>query len=263
MAKKSWSGHLSFGLVSIPIDLYVAAREERVDLHMLCEAEYDGRVCHSGVKQKYVCADCGAEVPRSGGSRFYALDKETKVVLSESEIKSVDPRTNKVGVVQEFVDMSEIDPVYFGASYYVSPGEGGAHAFALLAWAMREKDLGALAKITMGGREHTVLLRVTRRGMFMHQLFYANEVRIPERVVDVSSEPLSEAERNLAIQLVEGMTEDFDMRKYRDQRNANLLALIERKHSGAKEEKIVEMPEREVPDILQALKASIAAKKKA
>lgn len=256
MARSVWSGHLAFGLVSIPIKLYVAAREKRVDLHMLHEP------CESGVKQKYVCEDCGVEVPRTGGPKYFALDKATKVVLTPEELATLDPPTSKISTVLKFVRTSEVNPLYYGSSFYVAPDEGGERPYALLTWAMREKDVCAVAKITMSSREHVVLLRPAESGMTMHHMFYQNEVAFPERVPDLSGMKLSEQERSLANLLVDSMVEEFDFSGYEDERAANLRRLIEAKAVGAAAPtNVVEMVPREVPDILEALRASLALKR--
>jgi len=256
MASTVWKGHLTFGLVSLPVKLYSAARSETVSFNQLHKSD------HSRVKQVLYCQAEDKPVPRAELVKGYEYEKDKYVVVDEEEIKKVAPRTAKTMEILEFVKASEVDAVFFESSYYVAPDDAGEKPYALLFEALRHSEYLALAKIAMHNREHIVLLRPGKHGILMHTMYYTDEIRqVEEFRTDISL--VKEKELELAMSLIENLTGAFEPEKYKDTYRENLRAMIAAKVEG---KETVEPPApthlAPVIDILEALKMSIAEAKK-
>jgi len=256
MASTVWKGHLTFGLVSLPVKLYSAARSETVSFNQLHKSD------HSRVKQVLYCQVEDKPVPRAELVKGYEYEKDKYVVVDEEEIKKVAPRTAKTMEILEFVKASEVDAVFFESSYYVAPDDAGEKPYALLFEALRRSEYLALAKIAMHNREHIVLLRPGKHGILMHTMYYTDEIRqVEEFRTDISL--VKEKELELAMSLIENLTGAFEPEKYKDTYRENLRAMIAAKVEG---KETVEPPApthlAPVIDILEALKMSIAEAKK-
>ena len=256
MASTVWKGHLTFGLVSLPVKLYSAARSETVSFNQLHKSD------HSRVKQVLYCQAEDKPVPRAELVKGYEYEKDKYVVVDEEEIKRVAPRTAKTMEILEFVKASEVDAVFFESSYYVAPDDAGEKPYALLFEALRRSEYLALAKIAMHNREHIVLLRPGKHGILMHTMYYTDEIRqVEEFRTDISL--VKEKELELAMSLIDNLTGAFEPEKYKDTYRENLRALITAKVEG---KETVEPPApthlAPVIDILEALKMSIAEAKK-
>src|SRR5947207_12285229 len=153
MASTVWKGHLTFGLVSLPVKLYSAARSETVSFNQLHKHD------NSRVKQVLYCQAEDKPVPRSELVKGYEYEKDHYVVIDEEDIKKVAPKTARVMEILEFVKSDQVDPIYLESSYYVAPDEGGEKPYALLFQALRESKYYALAKVAMHNREHIIILR--------------------------------------------------------------------------------------------------------
>ena len=256
MASTVWKGHLTFGLVSLPVKLYSAARSETVSFNQLHKTD------HSRVKQVLYCQVEDKPVPRSELVKGYEYEKDKYVVVDEEEIKKVAPKTAKTMEILEFVKQDEVDPVYFESSYYMAPDEAGEKPYALLFEALRRSNYLALAKIAMHNREHIVMLRPGKQGILMHTMYYKDEVRqVEEFRTDASL--VKEKELELAMALIDSLTSTFEPEKYKDTYRENLKALIAAKVEG-KETIAAPAPQHLAPvvDILEALKLSLAEGKK-
>src|ERR1700691_6636211 len=159
MASTVWKGHLTFGLVSLPVRLYSAARGETVGFNLLHAKD------NSRIKQKTFCAAEDQEVPRSELVKGYEYEKDRYVVIEDEDIKKVAPKTAKVMEILEFVKGDQVDPIYLESSYYLAPDEGGEKPYALLFEALRQTKYYAVAKIAMHNREHVVIVRPGEGGM--------------------------------------------------------------------------------------------------
>jgi DNA end-binding protein Ku len=256
MASTVWKGHLTFGLVSLPVKLYSAARSETVSFNQLHKSD------HSRIKNVVYCQAEDKPVPRAELVKGYEYEKDKYVVVDDEDIKRVAPRTAKTMEILEFVKASEVDAVFFESSYYVAPDDAGEKPYALLFEALRRSDYLALAKIAMHNREHIVLLRPGKHGILMHTMYYTDEIRqVEEFRTDTSL--VKEKELELAMSLIENLTAAFEPEKYKDTYRENLRALIAAKVEG---KETVEPPApthlAPVIDILEALKMSIAEAKK-
>lgn len=256
MASTVWKGHLTFGLLSLPVKLYSAARSESVSFNQLHKAD------HSRVKQVLYCQLEDKPIQRADIVKGYEYEKDKYVVVDEEEIKKVAPKTAKTMEVLEFVKSSEVDPIFFDASYYLAPDEAGEKPYALLFEALRQSGCVGVAKIAMHNREHIVILRPGARGILLHTMYYEDEIRqVEEFRTDTSK--VQDKELALAKMLIESLLASFEPGKYKDNYRENLLGMIKAKVEG---QEIVETaaPAHKAPviDILEALKMSLAEAKK-
>jgi len=255
MASTVWKGHLTFGLVSLPIKLYSAARGETVSFNQLHKTD------NSRIKQVTFCQAEDKPIPRSEIVKGFEYEKDKYVVIEDEEIKKVAPKTAKTMEILEFVKSDEVDPVYLESSYYLAPDEAGEKPYALLFEALRKTGYFGLAKVAMHNREHIVILRPGARGILMHTMYYADEIRAVEEFrTDTSA--IREKELELATTLVESLAAPFAPEKYHDTYRENLKGLIQAKVEGRE---VVETPAPQmapVIDIMEALKRSLEIAKK-
>ena len=256
MASTVWKGHLTFGLVSLPVKLFSAARSETVSFNQLHAAD------NSRVKQVLYCQHEDKPVPRSELVKGYEYEKDKYVVIAEEDLKKAMPATAKTMEILEFVKSAEVDAVYYESSYYMAPDDAGEKPYALLFEALKRSGFVGIAKLTMHNREHIVILRPGKNGMLLHTMYYEDEVRkVEEFRTDTSL--VKENELKLAMTLIESLEAGFEPAKYEDSYRKNVQAMIEAKVQG---EQIVAPPEVQqlapVIDIMEALKASLALGKK-
>jgi DNA end-binding protein Ku len=256
MASTIWKGHLTFGLVSLPVRLSAAARAETIGFNQLHKHD------NSRIKQVIYCQAEDKPVPRSELVKGYEYEKDRYVVVDDEEIKKFAPKTAKVMEILEFVKAEEVDPVYLETSYYLQPEEAGEKPYTLLFEALRRTGYLSIAKLTMHNREHIVVLRPGKHGLILHTLYYRDEVRsVDEFRTDTSQ--VKEKELDLATMLIETLAASFEPEKYSDSYRENIRALIDAKIQG---QEIVAPPAAQVGapvlDILEALKVSIAQLKK-
>ncbi len=255
MASTVWKGHLTFGLVSLPVKLYSAARGESVSFNQLHKE--DG----SRVRQVLYCAQEDKPIPRSEIVKGYEYEKDRYVIIDDEDIRKVAPKTAKLMEILEFVKDEQVDPVYFESSYYMAPDEAGEKPYALLFDALKRTSRVGVAKIAMHNREHIVILRPGERGILLHTMYYSHEIRkVEEFRTDISL--VKDNEIKLATTLIEALAADFEPEKYHDTYRDNLLAMIEAKKAG---QEVVETPAPQaakVVDILEALKRSLELAKK-
>jgi DNA end-binding protein Ku len=253
MASTVWKGHLTFGLISMPIRMFAAARGERISFNQL------HNVCHSRLKQPLFCPVCNRNVERSEIVKGYEYEKDQYVLFNEEELDKIEPASAHVMEILEFVKLDEMDPLYFDSSYFLSPEEAGIKAYKLLMDAMKESLYGAIAKLTMHQREHIVIIRPGSRGMTLHTMFYSNEIRAAESVPTDKVE-VKQPERKLALQLIESLAAPFEPQKYRDQYQENVKAMIAAKLKGQQVTEVAQPHMAPVIDLMEALKRSLAEK---
>jgi DNA end-binding protein Ku len=256
MASTVWKGHLTFGLVSLPVRLYSAARSETISFNQLHKDD------HSRVKQVLYCQLEDKPVPRSDLVKGFEYEKGRYVVVEDEDIKRVAPKTASTMEIQEFVKSKDVDPIYLESSYYLAPEQAGEKPYALLFEALRRSEYVAIAKIAMHNREHVVILRPGEKGIMMHTMYYTDEIRqVEEFRTDTAL--VKEKELNLAMTLINSLAAEFEPEKYKDEYRENLQKMIAAKVAG---EEVVETPASEhrapVVDIMEALKMSLDAVKK-
>lgn len=254
MAVSIWKGHLTFGLVSIPVRLFTAARSETISFNQLHKV--DG----SRIKQMVYCQAEDKPISRDEIVKGYEYEKGKYVVVDDEEIKKVAPKTAKVMEIQEFVKAKDVDPVFLDSSYYMAPDDGGEKPYSLLFEAMKDTGYYAVAKIAMHSREHVVIVRPGQRGMVLHTMYYADEVRRSEEF-RTDATTVKEKELALAKMLVESLAGDFEPEKYKDTYRENLRKMIEAKIEG---HKVVETPAPHIApviDIMEALRKSLEDRK--
>jgi DNA end-binding protein Ku len=255
MASSVWKGHITFGLVSFPVRLFSAARSETLSFNQLHKDD------NSRIRQVTYCQLEDKPVPRTELVKGYEYEKDRYVVIDDEDIKKVAPKTAKVMEILEFVKASQVDPVYLESSYYVAPDEGGEKPYALLFQAMRESNYFALAKVAMHNREHVIVLRPGAKGILSHTMFYQDEIRqVDEFRTDTSL--VKDKELDMAKMLISSLEAEFEPQKYHDGYRENLRQMIEAKIEG---KKVVETPEPHIApviDIMEALKKSLAEKRK-
>jgi DNA end-binding protein Ku len=254
MAASVWKGYLTFGLISIPIRLHSAARSESIHFNQLHS------VCHTRIKQPQFCPTCQKQVPRTEIVKGYEYEKDQYVLVDEEEIKKIAPPSARTMEIQEFVDLKDVDPLYYETSYFAVPEDPGRKAYQLLVQTMEESGRAAIAKVAMHQREHVVIVRPRAHGLTLHTMYYADEVRdLPEygSTTDVVVKP---EEVKLAKQLVDSLTGTFDPEKYRDEYQERLQALVDAKLQGRQVAVAPEAPLAPVIDMMEALKKSLAAR---
>lgn len=251
MASTVWKGYITFGLITIPVRLFAAARTERVSFNQIHQP------CGSRIKQHTYCPHCDRTVERSELVKGYEVEKDRYVIVTDDEIKNVAPPSGDTMEIIEFVKAEGIDPIYYDASYFMVPEDAGKKAYHLLLETMRESGYSAIAKVAMHQREYTVVVRPHADGLLLHTMFYPEEVReVPEfrRDESVTVKPQEVA---LAEKLVEGLAADFDPSKYKDEYQDRLMQMIEAKREGLAV--TGEAPKKRAPviDLMQALQKSL------
>jgi DNA end-binding protein Ku len=256
MPRSIWTGTISFGLVTVPVKLYSAVQRKTVRFHQLDAAD--------GVRiaQRRVNPVTGEEVPYERLVKGFEVAPDRHVVIDPAELEALDPKHTKTIDIEDFVELAEIDPIFYDHPYYLAPGAGGAKPYRLLLEAMAETGKVAIAKVVIRSKEHLVALRPMGDVLGMATMLFADEIVAPERIDEIpAAEDVQVTERELKIakQLVDSLAGGFEPDKYRDVYREQVLALVERKAAG---EEIAVQPVREevtaeVPDLMSALQASL------
>lgn len=254
MATTVWKGYIAFGLVSIPIRLLAAVREERVGFHQIHE------VCNSRIRQQLFCPTCDRVVERSEIGKGYEVSKDNYVLIEDAEVKKIAPPSSETMEIRQFVKLADIDPMYFDSSFYVVPEEAGRRAYQLLLTAMQQLEYVALAQVTMHQREYAVALRQHKNGLMLHTLFYANEVRdVPEYGAQSGVE-VKKQELEMAEKLIQALAHPFEADKLEDEYQKKLLELVEAKGAGRTIKGVPHKQIAAVGDLMAALQKSLSAK---
>ena len=254
-----WSGAISFGLVNVPIKLYSAVSKKTVRFNQL-NAETGNRI-----QQKRVDPETGEEVGYDQIVKGYELTKDRYVVITPEELESLDPEKTRTVDIEDFVDLDEIDPVYYDHPYYLVPDKGATKAYGLLLGAMKQANKVAIARVVLRSKEQLVAIRPAGDVLMMETMLFHDEV-VPsddiEDLPDGKELKVTDRELKMAQQLIDSLSSEFDPTSYHDQYREKVLELIEKKASG---EEIAVQPEApepaKVPDLMAALEASLAAVK--
>jgi len=256
MPRAIWSGAISFGLVNVPVKLYSATSPKTVRFHQLA------RESGSRIRQKRVDPSTGDEVAFDDIVKGYEVTPDRYVVIEPEELEALDPKATKTIDIEEFVDLADIDPIYYDHSYYLAPATGGAKAYRLLLEAMREAGKVAIGKIVIRSRQQLCALRPSGDVMALSTMLFGDEVLSPDRLDELDGLAEAEAtkrELTMAQQLIDSLSADFDPERFKDEYRERVLDLIERKAAG---EEIAVQPEAEeaapAPDLMAALEASLA-----
>ena len=257
MARSIWSGAISFGLVNVPVKLYTATSPKSVRFHQL-----SGKT-GARIRQKRVDTVTGEEVPYEEIVKGYEITPDRYVVIQPDELEALDPKATKTIDIEEFVDLDEIDPIYYDHSYYLAPTAGGAKAYRLLLDAMRESGKVGIGKVVIRSKQQLCALRPTGEVLTLTTMLFGDEVLSPDRLDELESvgeAEASERELRMAEQLIESLSGDFEPERFKDEYRERVLELIERKAAG---EEIAVQPTAEepaaAPDLTAALEASLAA----
>jgi DNA end-binding protein Ku len=258
MPRAIWSGAISFGLVNVPVKLYSAVSRKTVRFHQLHD--------ETGVRiaQKRVDPSTGEEISYDQIVKGYELSPDSYVVITPEELDSLDPEKTRSIDISDFVQLDQIDPIYFDHPYYLAPAQGGTKAYELLRSAMDEAGKVAIGKVVIRSKESLVAIRANGPVLTMETMLFADEVVDPNSLDEIPVEDGKATKQELAMaqQLIESLSGDFEPEKYEDEYRERVLDLIERKAQG---EEIAVQPAAEepakVPDLMAALEESIKAVK--
>jgi DNA end-binding protein Ku len=259
MPRAIWSGSISFGLVNVPVKLFSAVSQKDLSFHQLEEGT------GARIRYKRVSEESGEEVGFDKIVKGYEIRKGEYVIVTNEELEAFDPEATHTIDIEEFVDLDEIDPVYFEKPYYLLPDERAGKPYRLLLEAMRESNKVALGRVVMRTKQYLAAIRPMGDVLCLETMNYPDEVVQPDKLGDLptAKTDVSDRELKMAQQLIESLSAEFDPNRWHDERREKILELIERKAQG---EDIVAAaaPEREatkVTDLMAALEASLAAAK--
>jgi DNA end-binding protein Ku len=258
MARSIWRGAISFGLVNVPVKLYSAVSKKTVRFNQLHEKD------NSRIQLKRFCADEDQEVPYEEIVKGYEISPGRYVVITPEELENLDPKKTRSIDIEDFVDLDEIDPLFYEHPYYLAPDTGAAKPYKLLLEALKETNKVAIARVVIRSKEYLTAIRPAGEVLTMETMLFADELIDPGDLDELPDEDVRATERevDMARQLIESLATGFDPTKYRDEYRERVLELIERKASG-EEVAIPAEPEAPaaVPDLMAALEASLAAAK--
>jgi len=259
MARAIWTGAISFGLVNVPVKLYSATSPKTVRFHQLSSKT------GARIRQKRVDPTTDEEVPFEDIVKGYEITPDHYVLIAPEELDALDPKATKTVDILDFVDLAEIDPIYYDHSYYLAPSTGGAKAYRLLLDAMRESGKVGIGLVVLRSKQQLCALRPTGEVLTLSTMLFGDEVLSPDRLDEldaIEDAEASDRELKMAQQLIDSLSSEFDPGKYHDEYRERVLELIEKKAAG---EEIAVQPEAEeptaAPDLMAALEASLAALK--
>jgi DNA end-binding protein Ku len=249
MARPIWSGTITFGLVSVPVRLFVATRSHDISFHLL------HGVCSTRIQLQNYCPHCKRVVERSELVKGYEYEKGEYAVIDSEELEKIKPESSTNLDIQQFIDLNEIDPIYYERTYYLGPDKGSEKTFALLGKAMEDANRAAIGKLTMRNHEYLALIRVAKNGMMVHLMLYQDEIIENEnRFKKIEIRP---KEIQLAQQLIENLTDRFEPEKFKDEYQERVEQLIESKISGKKLRIVKPKAKPKVADLMEALQRSV------
>jgi len=257
MARAIWSGAISFGLVNVPVKLYTATSPKTVRFNQLSSKT------GARIRQKRVDPTTDEEVPYEDIVKGYEITPDRYVTITNEELEALDPKATKTIDIEEFVDLVEIDPIYYDHNYYLAPTAGGAKAYRLLLDAMRESGKIGIGKVVIRSKQQLCALRPVGDVLALTTMLWGDEVLSPDRldeIGEIEEAQATDRELKMAEQLIESLSSEFEPTKFHDEYREQVLALIEAKANG---EEIAVQPQVEepaaAPDLMAALEASLAA----
>src|SRR5204862_568764 len=260
MPRPIWSGSISFGLVSVPVKLYSATSTKEVRFLMLHDKD-GGRI-----QQKRVCSIDGDEVPWEHIVKGFEVSKGRYVTVTREELEAFTPKATRSIDIEDFVDLHQIDPIYYDTTYYLLPDRGATRPYALLLEAMKKTGRIGVARFVLRTKQYLAAVRPIGRVLAISTMLYADEV-VDQSELDGlpgSEAKPREKELHMAEQLVDSLAADFDPKKYKDTWREQVLALLERKAEGEEivAEPAEEQPRGKVVNLMDALAKSLAAARK-
>jgi DNA end-binding protein Ku len=253
--RSMWKGAISFGLVTIPVAVYPATEEKSLKFNQLHDEDM-GRI-----RYKRVCSIDGEEVDFEHIVKGYEVEKDRYVVLTDEDLDAVPVESSRAIDIQQFVDLDEIDPILFKKSYYLVPDETGAKAYALLRKALSEESKVGIAKVSFRDKEHLAALRFKDQVFVLETMYWPDEIRAAEFDTVDSSEKVRANEVEMAKALIQNLSEPWNPEQFRDEYREALLDIVEKKDAGEAIEAPTEAAPARVVDLMEALKASVAAAK--
>jgi DNA end-binding protein Ku len=257
MPRSIWNGSLSFGLVNVPVQLFSAVEAKDISFHEF-QAGTGARIRHKRVSEK-----SGREVDYADIEKGYETTKGKYVMLTREELESVEPGRSRTIDIEDFVELAEIDPIYFDKPYYLAPQKGAEKPYALLRAALEDTERVAIARFVMRTKQYLAAVRVSGDLLLLETMYFPNEIRDTKGLTIPTRTKVPEKELRIAEQLIDSMTVAWKPERYEDTYRARVLDLIRRKGKG--QEITVEAPEKEesnVVDLVEALQRSLDARAK-
>ena len=264
MAPRSiWTGSLSFGLVNVPVQLVSAVRDLGLHFRQLHEKD------KTPVETQRWCSEEEKEVPFEAITRSYELDNGKTVIVTDEDLETVEPNKTRTIDIEQFVDLDEVDPIYFDHPYWLVPAgddEGAARAYQLLLGVMEQTDQAALGRFVMRAKEYLAIVRARDGALTLTTMRFHDEVRATKDVPSAGGKTAKPSKKELdaAVDLIEALGTDWDPERYEDRYRKRLQAVVNKKKKGQK----IEAPEGAgkapdaVPDLMAALEQSLAEAKK-
>jgi len=253
MASTLWKGHITFGLISIPIRLFAAARNEHTRFHEI------HRECGTRIHHQLYCPYDERVVTRDEVALGYETDKDKYVLVEPDELKKIQPKSSRVMEILQFAKLADVDPIFFETSYFAVPEEGGKKAYALLLETLDTMEYAAIAQMTLHQRERTVVIRPYQRGLALHTIYYPNEIHAVKGYEQGDLKDLKKQEIALGEQFAKTLVKPFRPQEFHDEYQIRVKQLIESKAKGHAAPK-PEQSKRLAPviDLMSALKKSLA-----
>lgn len=256
MPRAMWKGAISFGLVTIPVSVYPATEEKTLRFNQLHDDD-GGRI-----RMKRVCSVDGEEVGYEHIVKGYEYEKDRYVILTDDDFEAIPVESSRAIDIQQFVDLEEIDPMLYKKSYYLVPEETGAKAYALLREALNRSGKVGVAKVSFRDKEHLAALRFRDDAFILETMYWPDEIREADfGGVDVSMK-VRPNELDMAQTLIDNLSADWDPGEFKDEYREAMLRIVEAKINGEEIEVVEAEPAAKVVDLMEALKASVAAAKK-
>jgi DNA end-binding protein Ku len=255
MPSSVWKGNISFGLVSVPIRIFVAARASHISFHEI------HRTCGTRIREQLYCPHDERVVSRDEIVLGYETEKDQYVLVEPQELKNALPPSSTAMEILQFVKLSDVDPIYFETSYFAVPEEASQRAYTLLVKTMEGMKYAALAKVTLHQRERTVIIRPYEHGLTLHTIYYPNEIRMAKGYAKVTGGSPTKQEMALANQFASGLVKPFHAEQFVDEYQKRVKQLIESKSKG-KSLSTAEKTKRRAPviDLMAALKKSVESR---
>lgn len=227
MASTVWKGYISFGLISVPIRLFVAAREQHISFNQIHS------VCGTRIRQQIFCPHCERVVERSEIAKGYPVDKDNYVLVTNEELKALEAQSSETMEIMQFVKLPDVDPLYYQTSYFSVAEDPGRKAYSLIHKGMQQLNLGAIAKITLHQREQIVMIRPFEKGLVLHTLYYPDEIRAVAEYDNQTDVTVQKAELDLAEQFMKQLTAEFHPENFSDEYESRVEQLLESKQGQA------------------------------
>jgi DNA end-binding protein Ku len=256
MPRAMWKGAISFGLVSVPVGLYTSTEEKTLRFNQLHDEDF-GRI-----KMQRVCSKCGEMVDFEHIVKGYEYEKDKYVVMTDEDFDAVPVESSRAIDIVQFVDLADIDPIYFKKSYYLVPEENGLKAYTLLRRAMEEDGRVAIAKVAFREKEHLAALRFKDNVFVLETMFWPDEIRAADFEVLDKKVQIRDQEVQMAKSLIDNLTDAFKPEQFKDEYREALLDIVEKKVAGEEIEVVPEPEPTKVVDLMEALKASVEQTKK-